>query len=601
MTESPESVPGAVDVPSTATSPSATLAPWPYLLIVVAGLLVYSNSFRVPFLLDDGRAIAQNPYVRGFVSPLEMLNDKKMGATRPLVLFTLQVNYAISGLDVWSFHATNLLVHLVAAILLFEIVRRVLRTEPLRDLYALRADGIGLAVALLWVVHPLATQGVTYLVQRGESMMGLFIFLTLYCVLRENEGPRRLAWQLGAIAACAAGMLCKEAMAAAPLVVFLFDRAFLSGSARVVFQRRKWLYAALVACSFLVVGMLLRAAGNVNPADEIAVLPNASRWHYLLTQTGVLVHYLHLSVWPHPLVFDYYWPWVEDPREVIVPGVVILLLLVGTLWGVVRNHPAAFLGIWFFVLLAPTSSFMPLDDAAAEHRMYLPLVAPILLLVLALHHLLELAGESRWDPVVGKRVFACLIAAVALLFGGLAFARNLDYRSSKVMWEDVVAKRPRNPRAHYNLAVELNDARDPVRAVQHLQATIKLHPGIPHSYNLLGTILCRQGSVEEGTALIRHALGMHPDFPLARYNLAVFEAQRGKLDVAEAEFVEALRLQPALFEARLNLGVLYARQGRMDEAVREFQICTQLRPESDEARNNLRRALDAGGKLLGSP
>ncbi|MFO0944345.1 MAG: tetratricopeptide repeat protein [Planctomycetota bacterium] len=586
----------------TATNvPTPPAAPWCYILLIVAGLVAYSNSIRVPFLLDDGRAIAQNPYVREFVPPFEMLNDKKMGATRPLVLFTLQVNYAVSSLDVWSYHATNLLIHLASAILLFEIVRRALRTEPVRELYAAQAEPLGLAVALLWVVHPLASQGVTYLVQRGESMMGLFIFLTLYCVLRASEGPHRSLWQAGAILACAAGMLCKEAMAAAPLVVFLFDRTFLGQSVRNVLRERKWLYAGLAASSLIVVGMLLHAGRSVNPADEIAVLPDASRWRYLMTQTGVLVHYLHLSVWPHPLVFDYYWPWAENPGDVIVPGIIILLLLVGTFWGLVKNLPIAFLGAWFFVLLAPTSSFMPLDDAAAEHRMYLPLVAPIILLVLALHHIIELIAEKLARPSSANKVFTCVIAAMALVFCGLTYSRNRDYRSSLAMWTDVVAKRPRNPRAHYNLAVELNDAQEYGRAIQHLQATIKLHPGIPHSYNLLGTILCRQGSFDDGTALIRHAIGMHPNFPLAHYNLAVFEAERGKWDVAEAEFLEALRIQPALYEARLNLGVLYARQGKLNEAVREFQICTQLRPDSQEARNNLRRAIDSGGKLPGNP
>ena len=224
------------------------------LLIVAAGLFAYRGSFAGAFVLDDGPAIVLNPHIKS-VWPLSRAMSAPSEVTvagRPIVSLTLAINYALAAPDVrdvleapgpgapaeiverhsrnlWGYHALNLAIHLAAALVLFGAVRRTVlaaaaRTRSVR--VQERATAIALAVALIWCVHPLHTGSVTYIVQRAESLMGLFYLLTIYCAIRAHEPENRAKWIAGSIAACALGMGSKEVMVTAPVMVLLWDWTF---------------------------------------------------------------------------------------------------------------------------------------------------------------------------------------------------------------------------------------------------------------------------------------------------------------------------------------------------------------------------------------
>ena len=151
---------------------------------------------------------------------------------RPVVMLTLSANYSLGGLNTWGYHAFNLGVHLLAALTLFGIVRRTLQSPRLRERFGQAATPLALGVALIWLVHPLQTQAVTYIIQRCESLMGLFFLLTLYCVIRGFQAARPAWWHAAAALCCFLGMGCKQVMAGAPLLVLLYDVVFLSGTVR---------------------------------------------------------------------------------------------------------------------------------------------------------------------------------------------------------------------------------------------------------------------------------------------------------------------------------------------------------------------------------
>src|SRR5437667_9849284 len=183
------------------------------LLILAATALAYSNSFSGPFIFDDLTwipEIPENPHIR------------HPGTGRPLVCLTLALNYALSGLEPWSYHAVNLAIHASAALVLFAIVRRTLQGPRLRNRLGAHANGLAGAVAVLWAVHPLQTESVTYIIQRAESLMGLFLLLTLYCVIRGYHSPRRSGWYSTAVICCALGMGSKEGVVFAPVIVLLY-------------------------------------------------------------------------------------------------------------------------------------------------------------------------------------------------------------------------------------------------------------------------------------------------------------------------------------------------------------------------------------------
>jgi hypothetical protein len=191
--------------------------PWLPVLVIVAGLAVYANSFAGVFVFDDSVHILQNERIRDLSALPKVLSGR-----RPVVDFTLAVNYALDELTVRGYHAVNLAIHIAAALILFGTVRRTLQRKMFLDRFSRSSSWLALVSALIWVVHPLQTQSVTYMIQRAESLMGLFYLLTLYCVIRGVESSRSTAWFTLAVCACAAGMGSKAVMVTAPVLVLLY-------------------------------------------------------------------------------------------------------------------------------------------------------------------------------------------------------------------------------------------------------------------------------------------------------------------------------------------------------------------------------------------
>src|SRR5262245_31275448 len=218
------------------------------ILLIVAGVAAYQNSFGGAFFLDDHTAIRDNPHIGELWPPWAWRpRGESTVAWRPIASLSLAVNYALGGRRVQGYHAFNLAIHVLAGLVLFGVVRRTLMGERLRERYGRQAPWLAMAIALIWLVHPLQTESVTYVVQRTELLMGLFFLLTLYCVIRADSSPHRMSWFLGAVLACALGMGSKEVMVVAPLVVLAYDRVFLSKSFSELFRARGAVYAGLAA------------------------------------------------------------------------------------------------------------------------------------------------------------------------------------------------------------------------------------------------------------------------------------------------------------------------------------------------------------------
>jgi protein O-mannosyl-transferase len=294
--------------------------------IVVACALVYGNTFGVPFIFDDEISIKENPTIKQLWPPWEMLHPPSKGEAvqrRPVVNVSLAINYAISGEKPWSYHALNMTAHICAALLLFGIVRRTLAGR-LADGTA--STGLAAVVALVWAVHPLLTEAVTYIVQRTEVLAGLFYLLTLYCVIRGAYSRKAIVWYVTAVLSCALAVGSKESAISAPVVVLLYDRVFLCPSWREIFRRRWALYAGLASTWIIVLIMLPYGQ------EGTAIFGRRGQGlDYLLAQSVAIVRYLKLSFWPHPLVLDYGFL-RPQPLVQLLP---CLLLIVGLLVAVV--------------------------------------------------------------------------------------------------------------------------------------------------------------------------------------------------------------------------------------------------------------------------
>lgn len=584
--------------------------------IVIAGGLAYANSFSGAFVFDDFPAIRDNPTIRALwplMTPLSPPGDTGIGG-RPLANLSLAVNYALGGTSVRGYHVGNLLLHLGSALLLFGIVRRTLRSVDVR---------LPAAAAALWAVHPLTTNAVTWLSQRTELLMAFCYLLTLYAFIRGGAAANRRWLAISAIA-CVLGMMSKEVMVTAPVLVLLYDRTFLTGSWRAAWAARRPYYFTLTA-SWLVLGYLLTTGLS---RRSVGFGLGVSPLRYALTECVAIVRYLKLALWPAPLVFDYGAIYALSPL-VTVGCIALIATLVGfTVSAVRRGYAAGFLAGAFFLLLAPTSSFVPVaEQPSAENRMYLPLAALIVLVVIAVRRCLPAmmdrgvgAATSRFLPLAG-------LGACALL----TTARNAVYHSELSLWADTVRHRPENPRAHFNYGVALLDRHRAAEAAEHFRRAVALKPGDPKAHNSLGNALLELGRPADALPEFAEAVRLQPGYARAWYNYGTALLRAGDAAAAAQRFEHALQLEPASAEthsalgnawfqldrpaaaiahyeaalrldpnqadAHYNCGSACLEAGRIEDAIAHFAAASSLRPDDVEVRNNLGAALLRGGRV----
>jgi Flp pilus assembly protein TadD len=567
------------------------------LLMVVAGLWAYHNSLHGPFIFDDVPSILENRHIR-HLWPIGTAMTAPPGTTvtgRPVVCLTLALNYALGGLNVWGYHVFNLAVHLISALVLFGIIRRTCESETLRGRFGDNATWLAAAIALVWEVHPLQTESVTYVVQRTELLMGLFLLLTLYCVIRSDRSTRPRVWQLAAVASCALGMGSKEVMVVGPLIVLLYDGVFLAPSFRELWRRRGVLYVGLASTWLILAGLVVLTTREMTGLGMQEITP----WDYLKTEAGVLAHYLRLCFWPHPLLIDYFdWPVARSWKDGLVPGVVVLVLLGATLWGFRRRPWAGFLGAWFFLILAPTSSVIPsLGEVAAERRMYLPLAAVAALVVGGGWRIMEGLPGNRFAPRTARRLGAVTLVAVVLTLGWLTIRRNEVYRSDVAIWSDVVAQRPHSTRALSNLGTVLVAHGRVDEALARYHEAVQLDPGNSDAQFNLGLTLAGRNELDAALVHLNEAVRLVPHSALAQCDLGIVLTEKGDLAGALRHLTESLRFDPRSSAAHNALGVVLARQGNPAEAGKEFAKAVQLQSDNAEAQANLGFVLAQLGRM----
>ena len=333
----------------------------------------------------------------------------------------------------------------------------------------------------------------------------------------------------------------------APIVVALYDWVFLSreaGGASALWRRRKRLYAGLAA-TWVLLALLVASAPRA--ASVGFFLEGWTPWRYLITQAGVIAYYLKLVFVPWPLVLDYEWPAAASLTAVLPQALLVTGLFALTVWGLVRRAPAAWLGALFFLVLAPSSSVLPIvTEVAAEHRMYLPLAAVIALVVAGAYA----AGRRVLPPARGQAArVAAVVAAAAIIvvISGCVYLtreRNLDYQSHERIWSATVAARPRNARALANLGATLVEAGRPAEAEPYLRRALAVRADYPEAQSGLGVALCMQGRLEEGISHLERAVAIEPSYRDAWRNLGEAFGALGRRGPAALAFREALKTAP---------------------------------------------------------
>jgi Flp pilus assembly protein TadD len=414
---------------------------------------------------------------------------------------------------------------------------------------------------------------------------------------------------------CLLAMCTKEVAATTPLLVLLFDRAFFSGSFGAALRAR-WRVHASLAATWLVLAALL--VSNPGRAGSAGFGTGIESWSYLLTQVRGIVHYLSLTFWPAGLVFDHGTSLAGSLAEVWWQAAFILILLLAAIWAALRKPRSGFLAVCFILVLAPSSSVVPVaTQTIAEHRMYLPLAAIVAAVVI---------GSHRW---FGRLALPAL-AALFVVAGIMTFARNDDYRTALDLWGDTANKVPGNPRAHLNLGVELAAAGRLDDALVSFGTAVRLAPDDSDAQNNLANTLAALDRREEALPHFANAVRLGPGNWRARANFGRVLADRGRFAEAREQFAaaaalepvgatyaalarvemqlgqpadaerawrEAVRLEPKEPEHRLRLGELLLVGRRPAEAVVEFEEALLLGQETADLRARLGIALALAGRL----
>lgn len=557
--------------------------------ILVALLLAYANSFSGVFLFDDydsiiGDAVIKHP---------EALRGQAFGGARLIPTLTFAANYAFGGLNPLGYHVVNLAIHLLTSWVLFALLRRVFQLPSIREDVARAATFMAFSTALLWTVHPLQTESVTYVVQRAESLCALFYLLTFYCAVRGASeqatgggavSGRVAGWYSAAVVSCALGALTKAVIVTAPVLLLCFDRAFLADSWAALWRRRRWLYVGL----FATWGLLWRDVATAVSPDATAAnagfgLAVVTPLEYLRSQPGVILHYLRLAVWPDVLCLDYGWPVAEGVMGGVVPAVLVGALLALSVAAALRGWKAGFLGIAFFMILAPTSSIMPIADLAVEHRMYLPLAAVAAAFSLAIFVVVRRCCPTDGAREASGQALWALVAVVALALIGRTAIRNFDYSNEVLFWTKNTAAAPGNHRGYSHLAYALIRAGRNEEALTAARAIVRLKPDGPQGHVWIAYSYLGMDQIPKAEEAVLAGLRVSADDPPLQFLMGRIRLRQDRLQEAESHLREVLTKQRRLVPAHAVLATVLARQGRVEAAIDEAVWVWREQPRSPES------------------
>ncbi len=608
--------------------------------------LIYSNTMHVPFVFDDTFSIKDNRYIRVTKLDYKQLRDVwSFGPTarRPLAAVSLSLNYYFSHDDVTGYHLFNIFIHLVNGILVYYLARIVLgrlhaRSRPINHLTAIFA-------ALIFVVHPIQTQAVTYIIQRYTSMAAMFYLASVLFYIKgririqgdrrygprgerhardasesisdgegglkratdANRGERRGIWRFFGFRTLAyfavsilcglSAFLCKQTAATLPGVILLVEYLLFDRSWQGWMKKLVWLVPifACFALFVLYISGFFRSGFQVEhlltDISEMTRTPRnpVGRWDYLCTQFNVMVIYIRLLFLPTGQSIDYMYPFKNGFFDGHTPYAFLLLMgIIG--FGILSRNKrpvVTFAVFWFFISLSIESSIFPIRDALFEHRLYLPMFAFALLVA---HILCSLLVKRRlWLPAVPLTVILAL--------GAATYNRNRVWQDRISLWSDAVSKKPHNYRAYYNLGAALQANGKAHEAIEYFSEALQIKPNYVEAHCSMGIVLARQGSMEEAIDHFSKALRLAPTYAKAHSEMGVTLARQGDLMNAMAHFREAIRLKPSYADAHDNLAIALMQQGKVKEAIKHFSKAIDAEPDHAKAHFDFGNVLVRQGRI----
>ncbi len=575
----------------------------PCIVIVLAGLLCYFNTFDSPFHFDDLYTIVEN-------SAIKDIGNADLVSNFPVRRFTtflsLALNYYFCGLDIFGYHMVNVAIHILNAILVFWFMRLALSAPEISGNVEIFSDGayrllIPLFAALLFVSHPVQTQAVTYIIQRSASMATLFYLLsmTLYlkaAVLRHEYGEIRTfsstVYLLLSILSAALAMVSKEIAFTLPIAVVLVEIFFISASWEKIKKRIFILSPLLLTVLAVPVVMRMNFSMDIEEIGRLASETGAvSRKDYFLTQLNVLGTYIRLMFFPFNQNIDYDYPVSKTFFEWKTIFSFILLVFTAFLAaGLFKKQRIISFGIiFFFLALSVESSIIPISDVIFEHRLYLPSIGFVIVVSVGLFSFFGVCRKTFFskEPSTQNRRHAIyilvLFSSLFLSMAGInTHKRNIVWKTDISLWKDAVDKSPNKARAYGNLGMAYADQGRWKEAARKYRESLRIEPDYFKSRNNLGSAYLNLTRYQEALQEYQTALRLNPDHPHVTFNIGITLANLGRWQESVRAYQKVLLLKPDYAKARNQLGIAYAALGRWEESILEYQkYLRTIRKNSD--------------------
>lgn len=548
--------------------------------LCLLGAVVYANSLNGEFIFDDHASITYNPSVKSLGKAFAGFSG-----TRYLGNLSFALNYAVAGLIPFGYHVTNVLIHVMNALLVYYLITLVFLTPALSGA-GLSSQFIAFSTAFIFVAHPIHTQAVSYIVQRYASLATLFYLLAVICYFKARLEflqanitltKKHLYYYISALFFAVCAMKTKEIAITLPFAIVLCEAYFFDNRTGL---KKRVIYLLPLLLTLLIIPLSTLNLASSKSAVEIVQYIDAgtqdarvpfTRTEYLYTQFRVITTYLRLLVFPVNQHLDYDYPVSNTffSADVILSFSFLLLLFSSALALWKKYRLISFGIIWFFLALSVESTIIPIKEVIVEHRLYLPSIGFFLAATALLDRMISLQK-------VRTAVMVLLVTVLSLL----TYQRNKAWASEETVWKDVIAKSPSNPRGYAGLGIAYKRKGDFDHAVEQFEKSMSLGVAYPEVFMHLGDIYSGKKDYDLAVKYFQESLRIDSTAKIKLdllNRLGKTYEKLGENEKASTFYIEAVRLYPAVTASYFNLGLLYSRAGQSDKAIETFEKALTIR------------------------
>jgi len=539
---------------------------WLFAAALAAAVIVFGPALRGAFVFDDIHLPFANPGAAGMPAAFWI------GGVRPVLMLTYWINFLVSGTSPFLYHVVNLILHAATALLVFKVFERLLSISDTVP----NPGPNALAGAAIFLLHPLQTESVDYIAGRAEILSGLFFCAAWLVFLKYFDRPTSVVVSLTILLLAGTAVLAKESAICLPAILIVTDIFWSGQPIDLQLRRRMNLYLPFLCGALLASAAILRSlSGGTGAGFSAGIAPS----QYALTECRVILTYIRLFFFPAGQNGDWHLPVFHSFTDsfawlyvLALAGLMILIVFLRS-----RVRLASYGLLIFLLMLAPTSSVVPVVDVLAERRMYMPIAGLILAAIGILVRL-------RLSPATLRAVAIASVLIAALL----SWNRSAVWASPEVFWGDSAQKNPLNPRAHFGLGTSLLARHDCVAAVKELAIARSQDPSKTDIQWNLGQAYQCNGQLELALIQYRAVADTRPSAD-AWNQIAYNEARLGHSDEVFAALADAMRLDPDNAVSWAYRGLARMTTSNSKDAQADFERALQLDPQNQVALDGLRR------------